>query len=584
MSIKLTENAIPAITSGDVDAKPLVQVISITLLVDSDDSLLRKYYLKLSDGVYSHSATIAAQLNDGVGTGRVKEGSIVKLLDYVCPTIVIRKIIIVHKMETIVLDSQIIGNPKSFVDPELPMVENEEPIPIAALHPYKGKWAIKARVTSKGHLRHYNSPEGYLKAFSFDVLDSDGGEVQVTCLNDVIDSFYEVIEVGKVYLISKAGLIPVGSKDLKHLKIDWEIMLNSNSTVELCPDEDGSIPMHKFSFRSISDIENIESNTILDVIGVVTSVNSSVLMSRENALEMRKRILNLKDNSGRSVELTLWGELCNREGQELKDIVDAGGFPVLAVKAGKVIEFRGKSINAIPISRLFVNPDFPEAQSLRLWFDQDGKDSASSSISKDISYGGPKNELRKTVSQIKDEGLGCTDKPDWITTRATISFMKTDVFCYTACPVMIGDRRCNKKVTRSGERCSKKVTKTVNTRWKCDTCNQEFDVCEYRYILQAQIVDHTGLTCVTAFNEAGEDIMGYSAKDLYVLKYEQEDDERFRDIIKSILFNQFVFRLKIQKELCGEEQKVKIIVVKADKVNYSAESKYMLDLISKFER
>jgi len=88
MSIDLTENAIPAIINGDVDAKPLVQVLSLTLLlVSSNDSLLRTYYLKLSDGVSSHPATIAAQLNDGVRTGRVKEGSIVQLIDYVCPTI-----------------------------------------------------------------------------------------------------------------------------------------------------------------------------------------------------------------------------------------------------------------------------------------------------------------------------------------------------------------------------------------------------------------------------------------------------------------------------------------------------------------
>jgi len=69
-----------------------------------------------------------------------------------------------------------------------------------------------------------------------------------------------------------------------------------------------------------------------------------------------------------------------------------------------------------------------------------------------------------------------------------------------------------------------------------------------------------------------------------VLKYEQEDDEKFGDIIKSRLFNEFVFRLKIKEELYNEEQKVKITVVKADKVNYSAESRYMLDLISKFCR
>ncbi|MCI05404.1 replication protein A 70 kDa dna-binding subunit A-like, partial [Trifolium medium] len=269
------------------------------------------------------------------------------------------------------------------------------------------------------------------------------------------------------------------------------------------PDEDGSIPRQQFSFRPISDIENVENNAILDVIGVVTYVSPTVPILRKNGMETQRRILNLKDNSGRSVELTLWGEFCNREGQKLQEMVDAGVFPILAVKAGKVNEFSGKSIGSISTTQLFINPDFPEAQSLRNWFDQVGKDSASLSVSKDITHGGPKNEIRKTVSQIKDEGLGRSDKPDWITLRAAISFIKTDTFCYTGCPLMIGDRQCNKKVIRSGD-----------TRWQCDRCNQEFEECDYRYLLQAQILDNTGLTWVTAFQEAGEEIMGYSAKDL----------------------------------------------------------------------
>jgi len=455
------------------------------------------------------------------------------------------------------------------------VMKNEAParvIPIAALNPYQGRWAIKARVTAKGDLRRYNNARGDGKVFSFDLLDSDGGEIRVTCFNAVVDRFYEAIEVGKVYLISKGSLKPA-QKNFNHLKNEWEIMLDLNSTIELCPDEDGSIPRQQFSFRPISDIEIVESNAILDVIGVVTSVNPSVPILRKNGMETLRRVLNLKDNSGKSVELTLWGEFCNREGQELQEMVDAGVFPVLAVKAGKVNEFSGKSIGSISTTQLFINPDFPEAQTLRNWFDQVGKDSASLSISKDITHGGPKNEIRKTVSQIKDEGLGRSGKPDWITMRATVSFMRTDPFCYTACPLMIGDRPCNKKVTKSGD-----------TKWQCDRCNQEFEECDYRYLLQAQIQDHSGLTWVTAFQEAGEEIMGYSAKDLYVLKYEQEDDEKFGDIIKSRLFNEFVFRLKIKEELYNEEQKVKITVVKADKVNYSAESRYMLDFISKFRR
>lgn len=452
------------------------------------------------------------------------------------------------------------------------IMKNEAPariIPIAALNPYQGRWAIKARVTAKGDLRRYNNARGDGKVFSFDLLDSDGGEIRVTCFNAVVDRFYNIIEVGKVYVISKGSLKPA-QKNFNHLKNEWEIFLETSSTVDLCPDEDTSIPRQQFSFRSISEIENAENNSILDVIGIVINVNPSVPILRKNGMETQRRILNLKDQSGRSVEFTLWGDFCNREGQKLQEMLEAGNFPVLAVKAAKVNDFTGKSIGTISSTQLFINPDFPEAQSLIDWFNRGGKDVASQSISREIMPGGTKNEIRKSVSQIKDEGLGRSDKPDWITVKATLSFIKTDTFCYTACPLMIGDRQCNKKVTRSG-----------NSRWQCDRCNQEFEECDYRYLLQAQIQDHTGLTWVTAFQESGQEILGYSAKELYLLKDEGENESRFPEIIRNCLFTEFLFRLKIKEEAYGDEQRVKITVVKAEKVNYSAECRYLLDLISK---
>lgn len=537
------------------------------------------------------------------------------------------RIIVVLSMETIMLDCDIIGNPKMFVESDStaqrtvpngslqqsarvnnnhlraqntvsdqqnfpatvqppyqpppnyrsrgPILKNEAPariIPIAALNPYQGRWAIKARVTAKGDLRRYNNARGDGKVFSFDLLDSDGGEIRVTCFNAVVDRFYDVIEVGKVYMISKGSLKPA-QKNFNHLKNEWEIFLEATSTVDLCPDEDGSIPRQQFSFRPISEIENADNNSILDVIGIVISVNPSVPILRKNGMETQRRILSLKDWSGKSVELTLWGDFCNREGQRLQEMFDGGFCPVLAVKAGKINDFSGKSIGTISATQLFINPDFPEALSLREWFDSGGKNTASFSISRDVIPGGQKNEIRKTVSQIKDEGLGRSDKPDWVTVKATITFIKTDTFCYTACPLTIGDRQCNKKVTRS-----------PNRRWQCDRCNQEFVECDYRYLLQAQIQDHTGLTWVTAFQETGEEILGCSAKELYMLKYEEQDDARFGDIIRTRIFNQFLFRLKIKEEMYGDEQRVKVTVVKADKVNYSSESRYTLDLISKFFR
>ncbi|KAF7142513.1 hypothetical protein RHSIM_Rhsim05G0012100 [Rhododendron simsii] len=626
MPVNLTHNAIPAINAGDLNSKPLVQVLDIKLIGSQE-----RYRFLVSDGASTQHAMIATQLNDRVKTGRVRKGSVIQLIDYICSTVQSRKIIVVLNMETIIPDCETIGNPTMVVEsdsgaqnrvpdnsfgrppvainnsystnnnntsarnagnnmqsfpptvqpPYQPppnykihgaIMKNEAPariIPISALNPYQGRWAIKARVTAKGDIRRYNNARGDGKVFSFDLLDSDGGEIRATCFNAVLDRFYEIIEVGKVYLISKGSLKPA-QKNFNHLKNEWEMFLEATSTVDLCPDEDGSIPSQQFSFRSISEVEIAENNSIIDVIGIVTAVNPSVSIMRKNGMETQRRILNLKDQSTRSVELTLWGDFCNREGQNLQEMVDSGFFPVLAVKAGKVNDFSGKSIGTISSTQLFINLDSSEAQSLRIWFDQGGKNTTSQSISRDIIPGGPKNEIRKTVSQIKDEGLGRSDKPDWITVKATISFIKTDTFCYTACPLMIGDRQCNKKVTRSG-----------NSRWQCDRCNQEIEECDYRYLLQAQVQDNTGLTWVTAFQESGEEILGCPAKDLYFLKYEEEDDVKFAEIIRGSLFAEYLFRLKIKEELYGDEQRVKITVVKAEKVNYSAESKHMLDLIAK---
>ncbi|GFZ08627.1 replication factor-A protein 1-like protein [Actinidia rufa] len=454
-----------------------------------------------------------------------------------------------------------------------PVAKNEAPpriIPIAALNPYQGRWTIKARVTAKGELRHYNNPRGEGKVFSFDLLDSDGGEIRVTCFNVVADQFYNQIESGKVYLISKGSLRPA-QKAFNHLRNDHEIMLDSTSTVQPCFEDDNSIPRQQFHFRPIIDVESMENNSIMDVIGVVSFVSPSTSIMRKNGTETQKRVIHLKDMSGRSVELTLWGNFCNAEGLQVQQMCDSGVFPVLAVKSGRVSEFNGKAVGTISTSQLIIEPDFPEALRLKEWFEKEGRNTPSVSISRETTTIG-RTDVRKTVSQIKDEKLGTSEKPDWITISATISFMKIDTFCYTACPIMIGDRQCNKKVTNNGD-----------GKWRCDRCDQSVDECDYRYILQFQIQDHTGLTWVTAFQESGEDIMGISAKKLYYLKFEEQEDERFGEIVRKVLFNKYIFKLKVKEETFSDEQRVKSTVVKAEKVNFSSESKFLLDLVGKLK-
>lgn len=94
MSVNLTTNAIPAIISGDVNAKPLVQILDVALISNRNTnykSQQQRYRLLLSDAVLSHHAMLATQLNDRVQTGRVLKGSVVQLLDYICTPLKNRK-------------------------------------------------------------------------------------------------------------------------------------------------------------------------------------------------------------------------------------------------------------------------------------------------------------------------------------------------------------------------------------------------------------------------------------------------------------------------------------------------------------
>lgn len=91
------------------------------------------------------------------------------------------------------------------------IARNEAPakiVPINSLNAYQNRWTIKARVSVKGDLRRYSNARGEGKVFSFDLVDAAGGEIKATAFTDACDKFYDVIQKGKVYMISKASLKP----------------------------------------------------------------------------------------------------------------------------------------------------------------------------------------------------------------------------------------------------------------------------------------------------------------------------------------------------------------------------------------
>ena len=86
--------------------------------------------------------------------------------------------------------------------------------------------------------------------FSFDVVDYDGGEIGATCFNAVADQFYNVIQAGKVYLISRGSIKPT-QKNFNHLRNDQELTLDVASIIQPCLDDNDSIPSQTFNYRPI---------------------------------------------------------------------------------------------------------------------------------------------------------------------------------------------------------------------------------------------------------------------------------------------------------------------------------------------
>lgn len=55
-------------------------------------------------------------------------------------------------------------------------------------------WTIKARVTAKHSIRHWSNERGKGKLFNMDLMDTSG-QIRVTCFKDLVDKFYDMIEV-----------------------------------------------------------------------------------------------------------------------------------------------------------------------------------------------------------------------------------------------------------------------------------------------------------------------------------------------------------------------------------------------------
>lgn len=443
--------------------------------------------------------------------------------------------------------------------------------PIDGLNPYSNRWQIKATVTSKSEMRTFSSAKGDGSVFSLDLTD-DSGEIRATAWKECADRLYSSFEVGQTYLISR-GQLKMANKKFSSLNNNYEITLSFDTQVQLCEDEPGAKrPKTHFRFCPIGDVALRPKDAMVDVIGVVSQVSQLTSLTTKAGKELAKRTMVVADDSGSSIEVTLWGGSASA----FPDM-DANSNEIVGFKGLKVSEWNERSLSAFSCT-IEISPNGHDETVARLkaWWEAGGGETLQSLSNNTRAEGAVKDTTSRTTTEAffeSGEGLTSSSEPVYANIRGF--FSKTlagpgrdggdeRLMWYSSCP------KCNKKVV--GDEMS---------GHNCENCGWHGAECAYRYIAPLQILDADGSSIMTAFNDQATSILGHKADDLKRLK--DESPQRYEATVAACSWKQFVLRVRGKMETYNGNTRMKSHVMSATPVKFAEECKLLLADIQKYD-
>ena len=157
---------------------------------------------------------------------------------------------------------------------------------IASLNPYMGNWTVKAKLAAKGNIRTFRNAKGEGRVMTVEFVDEAGTAIQATMWKDAIDRYDAIMEVGKVYYVSRGSLRPA-NRQYSNVNNDYEMSLDGRCEIELCTEAvDVSKMSRAYELVKIDALpQKIGGRGSVDVLAVVTSVGElgSVRRKSDNA-------------------------------------------------------------------------------------------------------------------------------------------------------------------------------------------------------------------------------------------------------------------------------------------------------------
>jgi replication factor A1 len=408
--------------------------------------------------------------------------------------------------------------------PTRPAATPGDPIyPIESLSFVLNKWKIRARVTYKSEIKRWHKANSEGKLFSVHLLD-ETGEIKATGFNDQVDQFYDTLQEGSVYYISSPCKTNTAKKQFNNLPHEFELTFTQETTIVKAEDQ-SSVPQVKFNFCTIEQLQSVEKDNTVDIIGVLKEVGDTTPINAKDGRSFSKRDLTLVDETGFSVRLTVWGKTAENFEVQPESVV--------AFKGAKVSDFDGKSLSLLSSGTMSVHPDIPDAHRLQGWYESAGRGgNFQSHRNAGMGNASGRSNPVKTVAEVNalDVNMLSDDgSPVYYSLKASILFCKQETFAYASCP-----------------NCRKKIVENTDGTWFCEMDQKSFDKPEYRYIMSLSVADHSGQQWISVFDEVGKVVLGMSANELTELR--DNDGDAFTAVFQEVLYKKFTFKCRAKKD------------------------------------
>ena len=152
--------------------------------------------------------------------------------------------------------------------------------------------SLQLRITCQKKLHRGNS-------FYWEGIDANGDSIGIICwqVNDEIKD----LQIGQVYILSN---IKCGETLLKFAHNTARNYLKYCNDVKcIAINDDSSIPMKKYNFVSIKNINQMENNQLVDICGILLDISNPI-----KKMDHTTQTITIVDDSNYSIDLILWDD------------------------------------------------------------------------------------------------------------------------------------------------------------------------------------------------------------------------------------------------------------------------------------